>query len=80
VLFSGGGKLVTVNQTVTFEKTQDTLDQLRLQGAVVARTGKITLGETKSVTLDYDPAYLEALTKGMPNNRRRIAQVWTRVY
>ena len=80
VTVSGACKVVTRNDRTVFEYTNDTLDKLRLQGAVVARTGSINIAETKDVTLDYDPKYLNALTKGMPDDRRRVARVWTRKY
>jgi len=76
----GGVKVVTADGQLTWEGTDDTLDYLNLQGAVVARTGGVNIAQTKEVTLTYDQEYLKKLTKGMPDNRRRIAHLWTRSY
>jgi hypothetical protein len=76
----GGVKVVTSGGQLTWQGTDDTLDLLSLQGAVVARTGGVNIAQTKDVTLTYDQDYLKKLTKGMPNNRRRIAHLWTRSY
>lgn len=76
-LFDAEGKPVV---QVQFIQTNDTLKKLHLQGAVVARTGDVHITNTDEVTLDYDPAYLKTLTKGMPNDRRRVARAWTRSY
>lgn len=56
------------------------LDHLELEGAVVARQGHVNIGQTKDVSLTYNPTYLNTLTKGMPDDRRRIGHVWTRSY
>jgi len=76
----GGLKVETRNGNLSMEGTQDRLDALDLQGAVVARCGSVNIAETKKVSLTYDPDYLQKLTKGMPNNRRRVARVWVRRY
>ncbi|MFN8610520.1 MAG: hypothetical protein U0931_23475 [Vulcanimicrobiota bacterium] len=76
----GGAKVVTANGNLAWEPTEDTLDLLELQGAVVAHTGGVNIAQTKDVTLTYDQDYLRKLTKGMPANRRRIAHLWTRAY
>lgn len=76
----GGAKVVTQNEMLTWEPTDDTLDNLQLQGAVVARNGSVKISQTKDVTLTYDQDYLSKLTRGMPNHRRRIAHLWTRNY
>lgn len=76
----GGVKVVTSGGLLTWEGTDDTLDLLDLQGAVVARSGGVNIAQTKDVNLTYDQDYLKKLTKGMPDNRRRIAHLWTRSY
>ena len=42
--------------------------------------GGVNIAQTKDVNLTYDQDYLKKLTKGMPDNRRRIAHLWTRSY
>lgn len=76
----GGVKVVTSGGQLTWQGTDDTLDKLHLQGAVVARTGSVNIAQTEDVSLTYDQDYLKKLTKGMPNNRRRIAHLWTRSF
>ncbi len=56
------------------------LEHLEIEGAVVARQGGVNIAQTKDVSLTYNPAYLNTLTKGMPDDRRRIGHVWTRSY
>ncbi len=55
------------------------LQEVRLTGALVARNGKIKMANTNKITMTYDPAYLDALTKGLPNDRRRLAPLSWRV-
>jgi hypothetical protein len=55
------------------------LQEVRLTGALVARNGKIKMANTDKITMTYDPAYLDALTKGLPNDRRRLAPLSWRV-
>ena len=55
------------------------LQEVRLTGALVARNGKIKMANTDKVNMTYDPAYLDALTKGLPNDRRRLAPMSWRV-
>ena len=76
----GGVKVVTSGGDLNWVGTDDTLDTLNLQGAVVARSGGVNIAQTKDVNLTYDQEYLKKLTKGMPDNRRRIAHLWTRSY
>lgn len=76
----GGLKVNTRNENLSLEGTADKLDVLDLQGAVVARSGSVSIAETRNVSLTYDPDYLQKLTKGMPDNRRRISRVWVRRY
>ncbi|ODT76971.1 hypothetical protein ABS71_02915 [bacterium SCN 62-11] len=76
----GGLKVNTRNGRLSLEGTADTLDVLDLQGAVVARSGSVDIAGTKNVSLTYDPDYLQKLTKGMPENRRRISRLWVRRY
>ncbi|MFN8608774.1 MAG: hypothetical protein U0931_14655 [Vulcanimicrobiota bacterium] len=62
-------------------KTTDgsTLDEVRLTGALVARNGSIKMANSTKVTMTYDPAYLDTLTKGLPNDRRRLAPLSWRI-
>ncbi|ODT78600.1 hypothetical protein ABS71_01765 [bacterium SCN 62-11] len=76
----GGVKVVTENGNLVWQGTDDKLESLQLQGAVVARAGSVNIAQTENVGLTYDQDYLKKLTKGMPNNRRRIAHLWTRSY
>jgi len=80
VKIKGGVKVVTVDGLLTWVATENKLDKLSLEGAVVARTGGVDITETDEVSLTYNQAYLNALTKGMPDNRRRIARIWTRTF
>lgn len=56
-----------------------TLQEIRLTGALVARNGEIKMANTDKVNMIYDPAYLETLTKGLPDDRRRLAPMSWRV-
>lgn len=76
----GGVKVVTEDGLLTWQATDNKLDKLSLEGAVVARTGGVDIAETLEVSLTYNQDYLNALTKGMPDNRRRIARLWTRTF
>lgn len=76
----GGAKVVTENEHLTWKPSDDKLKLLQLQGAVVAHSGSVNIAQTEDVSLTYDQEYLNKLTKGMPNNRRRIAHLWTRNY
>lgn len=56
------------------------LESVRLQGALVAREGKINVANTDKVDMTYDPSYLEALTRGLPSGRRRLKQMSWRTF
>lgn len=76
----GGLKKSSGDGGVNWVPEDAALDKLQLEGAVVARNGHVNIGRTKEVTLTYNPTYLNTLTKGMPDDRRRIGHVWTRTY
>jgi len=80
VKIMGGVKVITDKGQLTWVATDNKLDKLSLEGAVVARTGGVNITETDEVNLTYNQDYLNALTKGMPDNRRRIAHLWTRKF
>jgi hypothetical protein len=59
-----------------FEVTStDRISSVNVTGSLVARNGGIKMNLADNVTLTYDGAYLEKLTKGLPNGRRRIKQM-----
>lgn len=76
----GGLKKSSGDGVINWVPADAALDYLTLEGAVVARQGHVNIGRTKNVSLTYNPTYLNTLTKGMPDNRRRIGHVWTRSY
>ena len=51
------------------------IDKIQITGALVARNGGIQMDAAKQAILTYDPAYLQQLTKGLPNGRRRLSQM-----
>lgn len=77
----GAAQVVTVNNMPQFQWTgSETLEKLVLEGAVVARQGHVNIVDTEYISLRYNPDYLKALTKGMPDNQRRIQHLWSRSY
>jgi len=58
--------------------TDRSLDKVFLEGAAVAQSGQINMNTTKEVEVRYNEAYLNALTRGLPDDRRRVSLVWTR--
>ena len=68
VKFTG---LVYANNDFVISSTTP-LNSVRLHGALVARNGKIDISQATAVNMTYDPAFLENLTKGLPNNNRRL--------
>ncbi|MBT9582149.1 hypothetical protein IV102_02300 [bacterium] len=71
VKFTG---LVYANNDFKIKDTASpsTLDEVRLHGALVARNGRIDITAANAVTMTYDPAFVENLTKGLPDNHRRL--------
>ena len=56
------------------------VNEVRLTGALVARNGKVSITAANKVNMTYDPAYLEALTHGLPDNRRRLKAInWRQI-
>ncbi len=56
------------------------VNEVRLTGALVARNGKVSITAADKVNMTYDPAYLQALTHGLPNNRRRLKSInWRQI-
>ena len=51
------------------------LTSVNITGSLVARNGGINMAAAKKVLMTYDQAYLEQLTKGLPNGRRRLSQM-----
>ncbi|MBX3170206.1 MAG: hypothetical protein KF760_22565 [Candidatus Eremiobacteraeota bacterium] len=59
-----------------FNVTSSTrISSVNITGSLVARNGGIKMNLADSVFLTYDQAYLEQLTKGLPNGRRRLKQM-----
>jgi hypothetical protein len=56
-------------------KSSTKIDEIKITGSLVARNGGIQMDAAKKATLTYDPAYLQQLTKGLPNGRRRLSQM-----
>lgn len=50
------------------------LRNVEFQGAIIAQSGAINMGDADKVSFVYDPAYIEAFTTGLPGNRRRLKQ------
>ena len=77
----GGAQVVTINGVpqLRFDESLG-LQELVLEGAVVARQGSINIADTDKINIRYNEKYLKALVKGMPDNRRRIQHVWSRSY
>ena len=51
------------------------ITSVNITGSLVARNGGIKMNLADNVVLTYDQAYLEQLTKGLPNGRRRLKQM-----
>lgn len=51
------------------------LTSVNITGSLVARNGGISMAAAQKVLMTYDQAYLEQLTKGLPNGRRRLSQM-----
>lgn len=56
------------------------LTSVNITGSLVARNGGISMAAAQKVLMTYDKAYLEQLTKGLPNGRRRLSQMSWHVY
>ncbi|MBT9587349.1 hypothetical protein IV102_28670 [bacterium] len=56
------------------------LNNLVLEGSLVAQSGSMIMGDAKNVKMNYDPAYLELFTNGLPDGTARFAQVSFKLY
>lgn len=59
---------------VKLNESSAPLQNVEFQGAIIAQSGKISMGDSQVVSFVYDPKYIEAFTYGLPNNRRRLKQ------
>jgi hypothetical protein len=76
----GGYQLELVDGALQFVKAPESerLKSITINGAAVAQDGAITMARADAVTILYNEEYLKKFTKGMPNNRRRLEQMWWR--
>ncbi|CAN0493434.1 unnamed protein product, partial [Phaeothamnion confervicola] len=56
------------------------LNKLVVDGALVAQTGQIKMGDANTVNMTYDPDYLKLFTNGLPQGTARFAQVSFKVF
>jgi hypothetical protein len=56
------------------------LSSLDLEGALVAQSGAIKMGDSKNVRMKYNKDYLKIFTTGLPENTARFAQVSFKVF
>ncbi|MBX3171289.1 MAG: hypothetical protein KF760_28025 [Candidatus Eremiobacteraeota bacterium] len=75
-----GGVQLTVNpdRTLSFAPSAQKLKTVWINGAAVAATGSLKIDSCDNVTALYNDYYLKKFTKGLPQNHKRLEQMWWR--
>jgi len=74
----GGVQKETIANQVVWVATDDTLDSLFIDGAVVAQAGAITVVKSREAHFRYNEDYITQFTRGLGGNHRKLEQMWWR--